>query len=86
MNIHWKIPAHGPILFYRTTQWDGLKLVHWRVRAGELAETTFARHEISLALTGQFTTTKQTATRTTADRAAHAAGNVSWCLRGNRFR
>ena len=65
MNINWKIPAHeAPVIFYRTTNWDGLKLVHWRVRAGELVETTFAHHEISLPLTGAFTTTRPTATGT----------------------
>lgn len=63
MNINWKIPAHeAPVIFYRKTEWDGLKLIHWRVRAGELVETAFARHEISLPLEGGFTTTRQTAT------------------------
>lgn len=63
MNINWKVAQdQAPVLFYRTTDWEGLKLVHWRVRAGELVETTFDHHEISLPLTGQFTTTKQTAT------------------------
>jgi AraC family transcriptional regulator len=63
MKINWKVAAtESPIIFYRTTEWDGLKLVHWRVRAGELVETTFDQHEISLPLTGNFTTTKQTAT------------------------
>jgi AraC family transcriptional regulator len=63
MNINWKVTTtQSPILFYRTTAWDGVKLVHWRVRAGELVETVFEQHEISLPLTGDFTTTKQTAT------------------------
>ncbi|MBL8203048.1 MAG: helix-turn-helix transcriptional regulator [Blastocatellia bacterium] len=63
MNINWKVAQdQASVLFYRTTDWEGLKLVHWRVRAGELVETTFDHHEISLPLTGQFTTTKQTAT------------------------
>lgn len=59
MNINWKVAAtESPIIFYRTTQWDGLKLVHWRVNAGELVETTFHEHEISLPVAGSFTTTK----------------------------
>lgn len=63
MNINWKVAAtESPVIFYRTTAWDGLKLVHWRVRAGELVETIFNQHEISLPITGDFTTTKQTAT------------------------
>ena len=63
MNINWKVALdQSPIIFYRVTQWDGLKLVHWRVRAGELVETTFDQHEISLPLAGDFTTTRQTAT------------------------
>ena len=63
MNINWKVASdQSPIIFHRTTFWDGIKLLHWRVRAGELVETTFDQHEISLPLMGQFTTTKQTAT------------------------
>lgn len=63
MNINWKVADNeSPILFYRTTHWDGLKLVHWRVRAGEMMETTFYHHEISLPLDGDFTTSRQTAT------------------------
>jgi AraC family transcriptional regulator len=63
MNIQWKVVAdQSPVIFYRTTHWDGLKLIHWRVRAGELMETTFDHHEISLPLNGDFTTSRQTAT------------------------
>lgn len=63
MNINWKVAENqAPVIFYRVTNWDGLKLIHWRVRAGELMETTFDHHEISLSLTGEFVTTKQTAT------------------------
>ena len=63
MNINWKVAADQlPIIFYRSTEWDGLKLVHWRVNAGELVETVFDEHEISLPMAGNFTTTKQTAT------------------------
>jgi AraC family transcriptional regulator len=63
MNINWKVAAdQSPVIFYRTTNWDGLKLIHWRVRAGELLETTFDHHEISLPLSGDFTTSRQTAT------------------------
>lgn len=63
MDIKWKVATEqSPVLFYRTTHWEGLKLTHWRVRAGELVETTFDHHEISLPLAGDFTTTKQTAT------------------------
>ncbi len=62
MNINWKVTAtEPPVIFYRTTEWDGVKLVHWRVNAGELVETVFDRHEISLPVTGTFTTTKHTA-------------------------
>ncbi len=65
MNINWKVAAtESPVIFYRTTEWNGLKLIHWRVNAGELVETVFDEHEISLSVTGNFTTTKQTATGT----------------------
>ena len=63
MNINWKVAAtESPIIFYRTTRWDGLKLVHWRVNAGELVETVFDQHEISLPVAGAFTITKHTST------------------------
>ncbi len=63
MNINWKVAEdQSPVIFYRTTHWDGIKLIHWRVRAGEMMETTFDHHEISLPLSGDFTTSRQTAT------------------------
>lgn len=62
MNINWKVAANEkPVIFYRTTKWNSLKLVHWQVHAGQLAETIFDHHEISLPMQGGFTTTRQTA-------------------------
>lgn len=63
MNINWKVAANEPpVIFYHTTKWDSLKLVHWQVREGQLAETIFDHHEISLPIQGNFTTTRHTAT------------------------
>lgn len=63
MNINWKVAAdQPPVIFHRRTHWEGIHLLHWRVNAGELVESTFDHHEISLPLTGQFVTTRQTET------------------------
>ena len=63
MNINWKVAENqAPVIFHRATRWEGIKLLHWRVNAGELVETTFDQHEISLPITGNFVTTRQTET------------------------
>ncbi len=61
MNINWKVAENqSPIIYSRKTQWNGIGLRHWNVLAGELEETAFTQHEISLPFRGTFTTTRQT--------------------------
>jgi AraC family transcriptional regulator len=61
MNINWKVAENqSPIIYTRKTQWNGIGLRHWNVLAGEMEETAFNHHEISLPFRGSFTTTRLT--------------------------
>ena len=43
----------SPVLFKRTASWDGIRLEHFRFRAGELPEHRHAEHLITISLTGK---------------------------------
>src|SRR5258705_4639451 len=43
----------SPVLFKRTASWDGIRLEHFRFRAGELPEHRHAEHLITISLDGR---------------------------------
>jgi AraC family transcriptional regulator len=47
-----KIDHSSPVLFKRKASWDGIRLEHYRFRAGELPEHRHAEHLIAISLSG----------------------------------
>ena len=48
-----KVNYSSPILFKRKAAWDGIRLEHYRFRAGELPEHRHAEHLITISLSGR---------------------------------
>lgn len=62
MHVNWKNSEHEtPFLFARKAELTGLRISHWRVFSGEMAEHTDKRHEINMTLAGNLLTERQTA-------------------------
>jgi len=51
----------GPMMMRASARWNGIGLDHWWAAPGEMAERTYADHEINIPLAGTFSTIKQTA-------------------------
>ena len=47
-----KADHSSPVVFKRQAAWDGIRLVHYRFRAGELPEHRHAEHLITISLDG----------------------------------
>lgn len=63
MQHNWRDPqGESPFIFDRLKSWSGLKLVHWRVRRGQLLEMAFKSHHINIPLSGSMMASRQTAT------------------------
>lgn len=59
MNVTWKIKeGEEPVIFRRAAKWNGVKVSHWRVLAGDLDEYTTASHEITIPINGTIATRK----------------------------
>ncbi len=60
MDIVWNIKDNQtPVLFKRSANWQGLKIVHHDVLAGELLETVQKSHEFNITLAGNLRVEKQ---------------------------
>ncbi|HUS11385.1 MAG TPA: AraC family transcriptional regulator [Pyrinomonadaceae bacterium] len=55
------IKSQTPVVAYHAAQWNGLRLGHWRAPAGEVLERTRPDHEINIPISGNFTSSKHTA-------------------------
>ena len=55
------IKSQTRVVAYHAAQWNGIRLGHWRARAGGLVERTRSDHEINIPIAGNFTSRKHTA-------------------------
>lgn len=78
MKVAWQSSYLGsPLLFSRSAEWPGISLRHWKVRNGEMPESSFPQHTVTVLLGGAGTTLKQS---TAGVRRVIARGAGSLCL------
>lgn len=75
MQIEWKSEKGDPYLFKQIANWDGIRIHRARVMPGRMLTHTNSAHEVNVAIAGNLTTEKISATGKRVE-TIRAGGNI----------